>query len=180
MRIAGLFFALVKLIASLFMLVGVVWACGALWFQLAGTVKSGSARGLILGVWVGVGLYSTYLLWQNRVPKALLIYGVLFAAILAWWATIAPSNTRQWAPDVAQQLSGTISGNTAQLHLMDGKGQHQGSVDVVGAQNIDWEDLASFELDGRQYLAVAITVSAAKPPGSSGSGMNKVAANDVL
>ena len=116
MRIAGLFFALVKLIASLFMLVGVVWACGALWFQLAGTVKSGSARGLILGVWVGVGLYSTYLLWQHRVPKALLIYGVLFAAILAWWATIAPSNTRQWAPDVAQQLSGTISGSTAQLH----------------------------------------------------------------
>ncbi len=49
------------------------------------------------------------------------------------------------------------SGNTAQLHLMDGKGQHQGSVDVVGAQNIDWEDLASFELDGRQYLLVADT-----------------------
>ena len=116
MRIAGFFFALVKLIASLFMLAGVVWACGALWYQLAGTVKSGSARGLILGMWVGVGLYSTYLLWQNRVPKALLIYGVLFAAILAWWATITPSNTRKWAPDVAQQLSGNITGNIAQLH----------------------------------------------------------------
>lgn len=49
------------------------------------------------------------------------------------------------------------SGNTAQLHLMDGNGQHQGSVDVVGAANVDWEDLASFELNGRRYLLIADT-----------------------
>jgi len=49
------------------------------------------------------------------------------------------------------------SGNTAQLHLMDGNGQHQGSVDVVGAANVDWEDLASFELNGRHYLLIADT-----------------------
>lgn len=49
------------------------------------------------------------------------------------------------------------SGNTAQLHLMDGSGQHQGSVDVTGAENVDWEDLASFELDGRHYLLIADT-----------------------
>jgi hypothetical protein len=49
------------------------------------------------------------------------------------------------------------SGNTAQLHLMDGSGQHQGSVDVAGAKNVDWEDLASFELDGRHYLLIADT-----------------------
>ena len=49
------------------------------------------------------------------------------------------------------------SGNTAQLHLMDGSGQHQGSVDVAGARNVDWEDLASFELDGRNYLLIADT-----------------------
>lgn len=49
------------------------------------------------------------------------------------------------------------SGNTAQLHLMDGSGQHQASVDVRGATNVDWEDLASFELDGRNYLLVSDT-----------------------
>ncbi len=116
MRMAGFFFGFVKLIASLLMLVGVVWACGALWYQLAGTVKSGSARGLILGVWVGVGLYCIYLLWQHRVPRGLLIYGVLLAAILLWWATIKPQNNRPWAPDVAQQLSGRVDGHIAQLH----------------------------------------------------------------
>ena len=49
------------------------------------------------------------------------------------------------------------SGNSAQLHLMDGTGQHRGSVDVVGAQNVDWEDLSSFEFDGRRYLLIADT-----------------------
>lgn len=49
------------------------------------------------------------------------------------------------------------SGNTAQLHLMDGSGRHLASVDAVGARNVDWEDLASFELDGRHYLMVADT-----------------------
>lgn len=53
MRIAAFFIVLLKLLASLLMLLGVVWACGALWFQLAQSVKSGSARGLLLGVWVG-------------------------------------------------------------------------------------------------------------------------------
>ena len=48
-------------------------------------------------------------------------------------------------------------GNTAQLHLMDGSGRHEGSVEVRGAENVDWEDLASFELEGRHYLLVADT-----------------------
>jgi hypothetical protein len=47
-------------------------------------------------------------------------------------------------------------GNSAQLHLMDGTGQHLASVDVPVA-NIDWEDLASFTLDGSNYLLVSDT-----------------------
>ncbi|MFY2765198.1 hypothetical protein [Arenimonas sp. MALMAid1274] len=48
-------------------------------------------------------------------------------------------------------------GNSAQLHLMDARGQHQASVDIQGVRNVDWEDLASFELDGRHYLLIADT-----------------------
>jgi hypothetical protein len=40
---------------------------------------------------------------------------------------------------------------------MDARGQHRGSVAVRGAANLDWEDLASFELDGRRYLLIADT-----------------------
>lgn len=138
MRIAAFFIVLVKLLASLLMLLGVVWACGALWFQLAQSVKSGSARGLLLGVWVGVGLYCVYLLWQQRAPRGLLIYGLLFAAILAWWASIQPSNTRRWAPDVAQQLSGTVQGDLVSLH---------------NVRNFDWQtaDKATARWEDRDY-----------------------------
>lgn len=48
------------------------------------------------------------------------------------------------------------SGNDADLHLMDARGRHQGRVPLPVA-NVDWEDLASFELDGRHYLLVADT-----------------------
>ena len=138
MRIAGFFFAIVKLIASLLMLVAVAWACGALWYQLAGSVTSASARGLILGVWVGVGLYCIYWLWQRRVAKALLVFGVLLAAILLWWNTIQPSNTRRWAPDVAQQLSGSVQGDIVQLH---------------NVRNFDWqtENKATPRWENRSY-----------------------------
>ncbi|MFG5777926.1 DUF4105 domain-containing protein [Comamonas sp. J-3] len=138
MRIAGFFLGIVKLIASLLMLGAVVWACGALWYQLAGSVTSASARGLILGVWVGVGLYCIFLLWQHRVPKALLVFGVLLAAILLWWNTIQPSNTRRWAPDVAQQLSGSVQGDIVQLH---------------NVRNFDWqsENKATPRWENRSY-----------------------------
>lgn len=48
-------------------------------------------------------------------------------------------------------------GNSAELHLMDERGQHRGSVAVDGARNVDWEDLSSFELDGRHYLLISDT-----------------------
>jgi hypothetical protein len=48
-------------------------------------------------------------------------------------------------------------GNGARLHLMDGDGTFRASVDVEGVRNQDWEDLSSFELDGRHYLLVADT-----------------------
>jgi len=49
------------------------------------------------------------------------------------------------------------SGNTAELHLLDDRGQFRASVPVQGVRNIDWEDLAGFELDGRNYLLIADT-----------------------
>lgn len=47
------------------------------------------------------------------------------------------------------------SGSSAELHLVDGRGQYRGSVATPDVPNRDWEDLASFELDGRPYLLVA-------------------------
>ncbi len=49
------------------------------------------------------------------------------------------------------------SGSPAVLHLTDTEGANRGLVKVEDAENIDWEDLASFQSDGISYLLIADT-----------------------
>ncbi len=49
------------------------------------------------------------------------------------------------------------SGGTAEIHLVQTDGTDRGKLSVKGVRNIDWEDLASFVLDGKPYLLVADT-----------------------
>jgi len=49
------------------------------------------------------------------------------------------------------------SGNGEKLMLIQGDGSRVATVKVTGASNVDWEDLDSFDLDGRHYLLVADT-----------------------
>lgn len=49
------------------------------------------------------------------------------------------------------------SGGGDALHLIDARGRRQASVETPGVPNIDWEDMASFRLDGQDYLLVADT-----------------------
>ena len=48
------------------------------------------------------------------------------------------------------------SGNTNQLHAVDANnGNLLASINVAGISNVDWEDLAAFELDGEHWLLIA-------------------------
>ncbi len=47
------------------------------------------------------------------------------------------------------------SGGTPDLHLLTTAGEDRGKVTVTRAANIDWEDIASFTLDGKSYLLIA-------------------------
>jgi hypothetical protein len=47
------------------------------------------------------------------------------------------------------------SGDGPFLYALGEDGSDRGTVRVRGAQNIDWEDLAAFELDGKSYLLIA-------------------------
>ncbi len=47
------------------------------------------------------------------------------------------------------------SGAQADLHLFGKDGVDHGQVRVEGAVNVDWEDISSFELDGKPYLLIA-------------------------
>jgi len=49
------------------------------------------------------------------------------------------------------------SGGTAEIHLVTTDGTQRGAVTVQGANNTDWEDMASFTLDGKTYLLIADT-----------------------
>lgn len=48
-------------------------------------------------------------------------------------------------------------GNTARLFAMSPGGRKLAAFDVEGVDNVDWEDLASFIHEGRQYLVIADT-----------------------
>lgn len=47
------------------------------------------------------------------------------------------------------------SGNGPYLYAIDKDGRDLGRVQVTGASNVDWEDLAAFDLAGRSYLLIA-------------------------
>jgi hypothetical protein len=47
------------------------------------------------------------------------------------------------------------SGDKARLYAISSDGRYQGRLKLDDADNVDWEDLASFSLDGRAYLLVA-------------------------
>ena len=49
------------------------------------------------------------------------------------------------------------SGGSPEIHLVGTDGGDRGKVTLKGVKNIDWEDLASFTLDGKAYLLVADT-----------------------
>lgn len=46
-------------------------------------------------------------------------------------------------------------GSAPSLHAVDHDGGSRGRLDIDNAENLDWEDLASFELDGKPYLLAA-------------------------
>lgn len=47
------------------------------------------------------------------------------------------------------------SGSKPELRLAGADGSDRGFVGVTGARNVDWEDLAAFQLDGLPYLLIA-------------------------
>lgn len=49
------------------------------------------------------------------------------------------------------------SGGTPDIHLVDTDGTERGTLTLKDTKNTDWEDLASFTLDGKPYLLVADT-----------------------
>ncbi len=99
---------------------GLLWIAGALaigWSALALYYASG-----LTPEWARLALALTppvaalIAVWRLRGLGALLVVGVIFAGVLGWWLSIAPSNDRDWQPDVAKLAYATFDGNRVTIH----------------------------------------------------------------
>lgn len=97
---------ILRLVISLILALAVLWAAAALWIDgpepraLAGAL----AGGLVL-----IALTAAVLVRPWR--RAALAVFLPFAAVLAWWLTLAPSQGRDWQPDVARLPTATLDGS---------------------------------------------------------------------
>ncbi|GHB13581.1 Lnb N-terminal periplasmic domain-containing protein [Salinicola rhizosphaerae] len=100
------------------LIVTIGWGILALHFELPG------AHGVMIStqaVWCligGIALLAP--LWQRARPHLALAarcsFVIALVAIVAWWQGLMPRNDRDWAPDVARQLSYERNGNQVTLH----------------------------------------------------------------
>ncbi len=88
------------------------WGALALWYQLPGGAV---ARTLGGAVWALALIALAVFAISRRSWLPLGIYVVMYAALLIWWASIAPSNQRVWSDDVARMLTGAVQGNLVTL-----------------------------------------------------------------
>ena len=89
---------------------GVAWGPLALWFDgpnsrvLAGTMAGGLAL-------VSIALAAVVRPFLRGLVAALLPV----VAVAVWWASIPPSNTRDWSPDVAQTARAAFHGSSVTI-----------------------------------------------------------------
>ena len=98
---------------SLVAAVSGAWGALALWYQLPGGV---AMRTLGSTLWIALVLALLAIAVLRRSWWPLGGYALLYALLLAWWSTIAPSNDRTWSDDVARLLTGEVHGNVVTLH----------------------------------------------------------------
>jgi hypothetical protein len=100
-------------LAALWLLVAgtIAWGGAALWFD------GPSSRPLAGVLATGFVLVALALLGAVRPRRRGLIgYGVLFAIVLGWWLSLAPSNERNWQRDVEHPPTASIDGDRLTIH----------------------------------------------------------------
>ena len=95
-----------RIVLGLILALAVLWAAAALWIDGPGSraLAGALAGGLILAAVAAAVLVRP---WRRTV----LAVSVLFVAVLGWWLTLAPSNDRDWQPDVARVPTATLDGS---------------------------------------------------------------------
>jgi hypothetical protein len=84
------------------------WCAAALWFDgPAARPLAGALAAAVLGA----------SLWlPQRSLRGIVGAAMLWAAVVMWWSSLAPSNTRDWLPDVANPPTATFDGHFVTIH----------------------------------------------------------------
>jgi hypothetical protein len=89
-----------------------LWGALAIWFRLAPTPP---LREILASVLLLLALAAVACLVLRR-WRGIALYGISFAVVLGWWATLQPSNNRAWAEDVARTATGIVVGDRLVVH----------------------------------------------------------------
>jgi hypothetical protein len=90
--------------------VALFWV-GALYF--AGPRPQALSTALALGYLLGtIALF----LFLRPFRRAVVVYAVVFAGLLAWWSAILPSQSKDWAPEVARTSWAEVEGDRLVFH----------------------------------------------------------------
>jgi hypothetical protein len=114
------------LLAMVMLLVG-TWCSIAIWYQCG---AGEPMRGLVTGSAAVLTLFAVACLATRRRWLIAGIYSASVFTVLAWWATILPTNDRNWAPDVAHTVTATIEGDR---------------VVVNNVRNFNWQSDVDFD-----------------------------------
>jgi hypothetical protein len=93
---------------------GGLWAGLALWFQAPGPPWLRAAFALVMAA---VTVTTAVLLFGRARLAAALAFTCLLGLVALWWSTILPTSDKDWAPDVARQVTGRVEGD---ILVLDG------------------------------------------------------------
>jgi hypothetical protein len=105
--------SILLVLCSLLAWLAVAWGALALWYQVP--VDAMPIRAAVAALWVVLASLALVRGWRKRGWGGFILVVLAFAALLAWWSTIEPSNDRDWADDVAEMTTGTVQGSVVTL-----------------------------------------------------------------
>ena len=86
----------------------ILWGTLALWSRLP---FADFGRGAAAALFAVAMLAAIVMLWRHKPLMSLATLVIIWAFLLGWWATILPSNNRDWQPDVAHVARARINGD---------------------------------------------------------------------
>lgn len=124
LRIVGRVLSIAALLAGLTL--SAAWGALALLNQAPVGV---TGRLVAAGAWVLATILVAVFFLRAPWGRAIRIYAAMLGALVLWWASILPSNERDWEPEVAQMTQGRVDGSIATL---------------ASVRNFDWRSETDF------------------------------------